>query len=78
MYVHLYHGRKDPDLDMENWGTVGSTLGPFQSVHIVYGSAIHMRGGHNGQDVWLWWKKEYQGCLLHEGIYYGDVSIFNK
>ena len=34
MHLGLYHGRTDPDQQMDSWGFVGPTVGPLDcSVH---------------------------------------------
>src|SRR3546814_15310909 len=29
LYLHLYHGRKDPDESLEDWGSDGPVIGPL-------------------------------------------------
>ncbi|PKP99097.1 MAG: hypothetical protein CVT74_08935 [Alphaproteobacteria bacterium HGW-Alphaproteobacteria-13] len=36
LYLHLYHGRKDPDEDLEDWGSDGPVIGPLAYVHTTY------------------------------------------
>lgn len=41
MYLVFYHGRNTPDEHMDDWGFPGPIVGPFVSIHIVYGF-IHL------------------------------------
>ena len=36
LYLHLYHGRKDPDENLEDWGSEGPVIGPLAYVHTTY------------------------------------------
>lgn len=36
VYLHLFHGRDDPDQEMDDWGFRGPTLGPFLYVQTTY------------------------------------------
>ncbi len=36
LYLHLYHGRKDPDENLEDWGSDGPVIGPLAYVHTTY------------------------------------------
>ncbi len=38
MYLHLYHGRKDPTADMDDWGDAGPTLDSVVHLQWTYGS----------------------------------------
>ena len=38
LYLELYHGRKDPDADMPEWGFRGPAIGPFDTFNITYPS----------------------------------------
>ena len=40
VYLHLYHGRLDPDEQLEAWGFDGPTLGPLEYVHGTYASTL--------------------------------------
>jgi hypothetical protein len=74
LYVHLIHGRKDPDEQPEDWGFNGPTQGPFEWVHITY--LTHMRCGRaDGSEVEF---KFHEDMLEHEGSYYGDFEITTK
>lgn len=36
VYLHLFHGRDDPDQEMDDWGFRGPSLGPFRYVQTTY------------------------------------------
>lgn len=38
MYLHLYHGRKDPAVDMPDWGDAGPTLDSVVHLQWTYSS----------------------------------------
>jgi hypothetical protein len=35
-YLHLFHGRDDPDQEMDDWGEDGPTIGPLSSFQVTY------------------------------------------
>ena len=74
-YIQIWHGRENRDDTLNDWGSVGPVFGPFEDVQITYGSHIHG------------WPKPDSGVpkleltfdgdmIVHEGVYYGDMSIF--
>ena len=71
-YIHLFHGRKHPNQDMEDWGYDGPTIGPFASIHITY--LNHWRLQPVGSDEW--YDVFFDEDTLHyEDDWYGDWSI---
>ena len=71
MYIHLYHGRTDPNQQMEDWGEDGPTFGPFICFHVTFLSEIQVQ---LEEGDWLGFKIE--GGLIHYGgMYYGDFEI---
>ena len=72
LYLWLYHGRKDPAEDMQDWGFNGPTFGPLASVAQVY--LTHLRlYGDDGVELWL---ETCEDMIVWQGSYYGDMSIF--
>ena len=72
VYLQLYHGRKDPSEDMDDWGFVGPTFGPLTSVVQTY--LTHFRlYGNDGMELWL---ETRDDMIVWQGSYYGDMSIF--
>ena len=73
LYIRLFHGRTDPNQDMDEWGSDGPVLGPYQFVHTTYTSFIKF-GKSNGycDEMFL-----HEDMLYYDGVYYGDWSIFS-
>ena len=85
LYLHLFHGRANPDEDLETWGSVGPVIGPLKRQHGVYATEIHLEfapEASHEQIVNLGLnpfapKLCYVGDLLmHQGVYYGDYTVF--
>lgn len=80
VYLNLFHGRTDPDQDMEDWGTEGPTLGPLNYVHLTYMSSVRIgcdaevasRFFKGENEPWL---EQREDMILYDGVYYGDFSI---
>ena len=36
VYLRLFHGQRDPDEDLEEWGSEGPVIGPFAFVQVTY------------------------------------------
>jgi hypothetical protein len=82
LYLDLYHGRKDPNEDMDGWGFDGPLIGPLEHVHITYMDTFRIFfkafkvaracGFEDIEDIWM----ENKGDLIKfQGNYYGDWSI---
>ena len=48
LYIDLFHGRKDPNENPEDWGLEGPVLGPFDAVQITYMGRVQLKVG----EVW--------------------------
>lgn len=75
VYIHLFHGRKDPKQDMDGWGTDGPTFGPVNFVHTTYGSDIKLGIPDEDDSVEL---KVIGDVVYYDGVYYGDWSVFGQ
>lgn len=42
VYLHLFHGRDDPEQDMDDWGFDGPVIGPLKYVHVTYMTDLKM------------------------------------
>lgn len=42
LYLALFHGRDDPDQDMDDWGYAGPVIGPLQFAQTTYASEIKL------------------------------------
>ena len=72
VYLELFHGRADPDQDMDDWGEPGPVFGPFKFVHTTY--ATHVRLGADAddpQDLHV-----IKDMVYYDGMWYGDWSVF--
>ena len=74
VYLELFHGREDPKQELDDWGTPGPVLGPFQYVHTTYGTHIKMEmpTGDVLIDMTVG-----DGLVYYDGVYYGDWSVFD-
>lgn len=71
-YLKLFHGRKDLEAEMEDWGESGPILGPLNYVHTTYGTTIHCSPADQSPDIDL---KVIDDCVYYDGMYYGDWSV---
>ena len=73
MYLRLYHGRTDPDREMEEWGFAGPTFGPLSSYVHVYCRNFRLYDEDRLSEVWL----ETHGDMIRwDGCFYGDMRLF--
>jgi hypothetical protein len=73
VFIHLLHGRDNPDQDMQDWGFVGPILGPFEAIHFTY--RYHVRcitDSGCGDEVEL---RFHEDLLVHDGKFYGEFEI---
>lgn len=73
LYLRLYHGRKNPDQQMDDWGFNGPTFGPLSAVVMTYLATIRIHGRNPADELWL---DTTQDMVLWRGNYYGDFEIF--
>lgn len=72
IYIHLFHGRTEPDQNMEDWGTSGPTIGPV-SLSWTYGDLkVHSKSGDHFEFIS---KKMVDYMILYDGVYYGDFEV---
>jgi len=71
LYIRLFHGRTNPDQNMDDWGFDGPVLGPYQFVHTTYVSRIRLgRLDGNCDELLI-----HEDMLYYDGGYYGDWSV---
>ena len=76
IFIHLYHGRKDPEQQMEDWGEDGPVIGPFDWFHGTYFSTFNFGTTKDGALWWLGDNKGFpEGLIYYDGMYYGDFEI---
>jgi hypothetical protein len=73
MYLKLFHGRDDPDEEMNNWGFDGGYIGPLQWAHTTYLHHFRVHPVESTEDFDLLFEKD---LLVFNGKYYGDWSLF--
>ena len=42
LYIRLFHGRTDPNQDMDDWGSDGPVFGPYEFAHTIYTSSVRL------------------------------------
>lgn len=73
MYLRLFHGRTDPNQDMEDWGFTGPTFGPLSSYTHTYCSTFRAYSEQDTSEVWL----DTHGDMIRwDGCFYGDLDVF--
>ena len=73
VFIHLLHGRDDPDEDLQGWGFTGPILGPFECIHVTYRDHFRcIRSAATGEEIEL---RFHDDLLVHENKYYGDYEI---
>lgn len=75
MYLSLYHGRTDPNADMNDWGTEGPVF-EVDTITWTYG-AISRIIFPDDDEVWLN-EMIVDDMIYYDGVYYGDWSVSSK
>jgi hypothetical protein len=73
MYLRLYHGRTDPDQEMDDWGFVGPTFGPLSCYVHTYCCTFRIHGEGPSSEVWL---EKHDDMIRWGGCFYGDMEVF--
>ena len=74
VYIRLFHGRRDPNQDMTDWGLDGPVFGPYQAMHTTYSFHVKLLKPDGSTDELY----GFQDMLFYGGIYYGDWSVFDE
>lgn len=70
LYLRLFHGRADPSDVLNDWGTDGPTIGPFDAYHSTYCEALELWNGETSFEL------SADRALIHfDGVFYGDFEI---
>jgi hypothetical protein len=73
LYLRLFHGRTDPNQDMDNWGFDGPTFGPLTCYVHTYCCDFRAFGDNPDDELRL----ETHGDMIHwQSCYYGDMELF--
>jgi hypothetical protein len=82
LYLGLFHGRKDPDDQMIEWGFNGPLIGPLSFVHTTYTNVIKL-GFISAVDEKRYFPTQDMPMLTINGdmvyyqdCYYGDWTVF--
>lgn len=67
MYLRLFHGRENPDDEIEDWGLEGPVIGP-----------VYISGTYCSLRVNMEHLPRIDDMLYYNGIYYGDFEILEK
>lgn len=73
VYLHLFHGREDPEQDMDDWGEDGPIVGPFDWFHVTYKDEL--KGVIDGDPYWFPHIAPCEDMIYFRGKWYGDWSI---
>ena len=91
IYVRIFHGRNEPDQDLEDWGFDGPAIGPIEGLQCTYGFLhLIMPNGMTEQQVdqfakkflldpkdWPLEIKQHNDLIVWNGMYFGDMTIFH-
>jgi hypothetical protein len=72
LYLRLYHGRHDPNQEMNGWGFDGPTFGPLLSFVQTYCATFRIYG----EDDTEYWLETHDDMIRWDGSYYGDLELF--
>lgn len=72
MYLHLYHGRKDPNEQMDDWGEELQVSFKIDTLVCTYKNHIRVKGEKDVSPFDLCFGED---CLYYDGVYYGDWSV---
>jgi hypothetical protein len=73
LYIRLFHGRTDPEQDMDDWGSDGPIFGPYLFAHTTYGWDIKMRKSNGSCDELF----VHEDMVYYDSVYYGDWTLFD-
>jgi hypothetical protein len=73
LYLRLFHGRKDPAQEMDDWGSDGPIFGPYLFAHTTYQCHLKLGRSDGGCDELYIVATD---LLYYDGVYYGDWSVF--
>ncbi|AQT68720.1 hypothetical protein STSP2_01892 [Anaerohalosphaera lusitana] len=71
VFIKMFHGRKDPAQQMDDWGLDGPVLGPYQNIHVTYTSYIKLIDENGNCDM----LRIIEDMIYYAGCYYGDWII---
>lgn len=72
VYFRLYHGRRQPDQEMNEWGFAGPVFGPLSTVVMTYLRTIRLYALNGIDELWI---DTHDDMAFWRGDYYGDFEI---
>ena len=75
LYLKLFHGRKAPDEQLDDWGSDGPIFGPYSHAHTTYQCHVRFGKSDGGCDELSIVESE---LVYYDGVYYGDWSVFGE
>lgn len=74
LYLHLFHGRRQSDEQLEDWGFAGPTFGPLASANSTYGDPPRLQFTDASEGYFTY----HEDLIYYDGAYYGDWSLFDS
>jgi len=75
LYIRLFHGRTDPKQEMDDWGSDGPILGPYQYAHTTYNCCLKLgKPDDSCDELYI----VVPDMVFYDGVYYGDWSVFGS
>ncbi len=89
MQLQLFHGRDNPNEEIEDWGFNGPTIGPLRFVHTTYANFVRLAFADEKTQKRFFPDSPavfpdpvdldvVDGCLAYDKSYYGDWSVFDE
>ena len=89
MYLHLYHGRTDPESMMDGWGEDGPFFGPLEWFSCTYMGVLNLQSKDDDEPVGplcgsvsdlneVWHRDAMfviDDLIYYDGVFYGDWSL---
>lgn len=78
MFLELFHGRRDPAADLEDWGDQGPIFECVQ-VHVTYLNTVRLVDvkGPEGVIFTEQWLEAYEDMIYYDDVFYGDFNILS-
>jgi len=73
MYLRLFHGRRSPAEELDDWGFDGPVFGPLSALSMTYLTTIRIYGHCLSDEVWI---DTTHDLVQWEDGYFGDFEIF--
>lgn len=71
--LHLYHGRKDVNENLDNWGFDGARI-ECEAVGFTYNTIWYVPVATGDREE----LKITEDCIEHNSLFYGDFEVYAK